>query len=272
MKTKSGFTLIELLVVIAIIALLLSILMPALQTVKRQAQGAVCLSNLGGIAKSWFAYQEENNGKIVQGNCMRDTNFQRDRYWVEPPQNEAGTYTGDPIPCSLEDELTGIRKGLLYPYVESEKSYHCLGDRGPKEFGGGYRSYSITGAMNGEDADEYSPSFYDPQGNWVKLYTEIKSAGNKYVFVENTDPRSWNMGSWIMNYESPYSWIDPLAIWHNWRSTLGFADGHAEMHKWVDESTIKMAETQETKAVPADEGEDIAYMAKGYTPKINTSK
>ena len=43
--------------------------------------------------------------------------------------NENVSTTGDPIPCSLEDELTGIRKGLLYPYVESEKSYHCIGDR-----------------------------------------------------------------------------------------------------------------------------------------------
>ncbi|MBW3022266.1 prepilin-type N-terminal cleavage/methylation domain-containing protein, partial [Candidatus Woesearchaeota archaeon] len=45
MKPKA-FTLIELLVVIAIIAILMAVLMPALQRVKNQAKGTVCVQNL----------------------------------------------------------------------------------------------------------------------------------------------------------------------------------------------------------------------------------
>ena len=58
----AGFTLIELLVVIAIIALLMSILMPALQRVKRQAGTVACQSNLHQWALIWSMYTQDNNG------------------------------------------------------------------------------------------------------------------------------------------------------------------------------------------------------------------
>ncbi|UCD00329.1 MAG: prepilin-type N-terminal cleavage/methylation domain-containing protein, partial [Phycisphaerales bacterium] len=51
MRRQDGFTLIELLVVIAIIAMLMAILMPALQRVKKQARSVTCQSNL----KQWGA-------------------------------------------------------------------------------------------------------------------------------------------------------------------------------------------------------------------------
>jgi len=57
-----GFTLIELLVVIAIIALLMAILMPALQRVRRQAKTAICQANLGQWGLVWSMYCQDNNG------------------------------------------------------------------------------------------------------------------------------------------------------------------------------------------------------------------
>ncbi|MCH7556384.1 MAG: prepilin-type N-terminal cleavage/methylation domain-containing protein [Planctomycetes bacterium] len=60
----TGFTLIELLVVIAIIALLMAILMPALQRVNKQAKTVLCRTNLRQWGVLWAVYTEDNDGKF----------------------------------------------------------------------------------------------------------------------------------------------------------------------------------------------------------------
>ncbi len=275
MQNKRAFTLIELLVVIAIIALLLAILIPALNAVKQQATGAVCLSNLRGISMCWYLYAEDNDSKLCNGHVPRDaqyanlpywlttTNFQgpyKDNAWfVNPPHAADGTYTGGTVNtfvCTLEDEERGIMTGVLAPYVGSEKPWHCPADKNYRAQvdRGGRRSYSITGLMHGEQPNDVK---------CVDKMGEIMTPAMKMVFLETTDDRSWNMGSWIMNYGSSPSWIDDVAIFHNDRSTIGFADGHAEKHVWLDGDTIRRA-GGESQAPSL--GRDVQWMSNHYVP------
>ena len=241
---KRAFTLIELLVVIAIIALLMALLMPALRLAKDQAMGLLCVNNLKTLSLAWFTYTTDNDGELVGGHIGS-----KPHDWVQRPPSGNNTIEGKKI---------GIRKGHLFPYVKTIDIYHCHGDaRIDMTNQQAFRSYSIAGGANGEG---WRNSYVQ-----AKTFTEIRNPGTKYIFVEEADNRGWNVGSWVMNLNRTDQWVDPFAIWHNEKSTLGFADSHAEKHNWVDNSTIEMSETGENyKDIPSDEGEDYRYMMRGF--------
>ncbi len=257
---KGAFTLIELLVVIAIIAILMALLMPALRLAYDQASALRCVNNLRQLSLGWLTYTTENDGRIVDGHIPRNTD--PPLRWVMAPQHPDGSYFGEPGgppdgPPTLDDKLRGIKRGLLFPYIKSLKVYHCPVDARIDIPGqNAFRSYSITGGMNGEAALFGA----EPIG----VYDEIINPGTKIVFLEEMDERGWNMGSWVIDPGEPDRWVDPLAIWHNDRSTLGFADGHAEKHRWLDERTIEFAEDWRN-ADPYQPGNpDLRYMHDAY--------
>jgi prepilin-type N-terminal cleavage/methylation domain-containing protein len=64
---QEAFTLIELLVVIAIIAILMAILMPALNRVREQGRRAVCLNHIKTLTLCWIMYADDNDDRIVNG-------------------------------------------------------------------------------------------------------------------------------------------------------------------------------------------------------------
>jgi len=68
----TGFTLIELLVVIAIIAVLMAILMPALNRAREQGKRTACLNNLRQLTLGWILYADDSDDKIVHADTGRD--------------------------------------------------------------------------------------------------------------------------------------------------------------------------------------------------------
>ncbi len=235
------------------------------------------MANLHILGRAWLAYPEDNDGKLVNGMIPRSPEYANLQYWltnyvfngpymdnawwVNPPIKADGTYAGGlggDFVCSLDDEDNGIRSGKLFPYVGSSAAYHCPGDRSYLKATdrGGRRSYSISAMMHGEQPNSIE---------CAHRYSEIRNPSTKLVFMETTDIRGWNMGSWMMNAPTPPSWIDPISGWHQYRSGLGFADGHGELHLWVDPQTREMIDSGWWGM--SNSVLDLAYLAGVYLPK-----
>ena len=288
---RKGFTLIELLVVIAIIAMLLAIILPSLSAAKEMATGAVCVSRQKQLMTAWISYTTDNDSFLVGGSNYSPTSpgGPKTPYrWVEFPMDDNGNNVGTPF-YSFETRKNGIRFGAMWPYTGDEDLYHCPGDRTmvkQDEPEAAFRSYEIVGLMNSEHfvsrvdpsdifspIKEYSKSAIRPGGPTVELKVAIKdsdvrSPGTKLVFVEEDVTRygsPYNTSCWggWMLFQSGYSWWDSPAHHHKEASTFGFADGHAEKHKWKDEDTLALIMENTNDPEPL-ENEDLLWLAKGY--------
>jgi prepilin-type N-terminal cleavage/methylation domain-containing protein len=284
MKTRA-FTLIELLVVIAIISLLFAIIMPALNLAKKKAGTTVCLSNTKNLALAWYMYMGDNNGRIVSS---EDTGTERSgRFvgWIGVPRDATGTAMNNTQvtpPVTDEDEIRGIRRGLLYPYVQDARTYHCPADRVRKSLydkTGVFVTYSVPMCLYGYPND--TASQYRQQ---IRLFSEITAPSTRYVFVEAAETRNWNashhfvIGAPEYTNLTTWAWWGPIAINHGDSSVLGFCDGHSEVRKWRDRFTIERVNkllvqgvaTYDIEPPPVDQTLDIEYMAAGWAYRHRT--
>ena len=230
-----AFTLIELLVVIAIIAILASMLLPALAKGKMKATGAACLNDQKQLSLAFHIYAGDHDDKMVP-------NAPGGGYW---PGTIDATGVSFPLASiaglakdvALDYVQRGFAAGLLFPYAgNSVKIFNCPGDkrtRLPTGGGWGWDSYSKANGLNG--------GAWGTQSAFLRM-VEMNQPSDTLAFLEESDPRGYNLGTWVMNCQpDPLGWVDPFAVYHADASSLGFADGHAEMHRWKDSGVIAAA-------------------------------
>ncbi len=229
-KTLRAFTLIELLVVIAIIAILAGLLLPVLARAKAKAYAVQCISNEKQMLIAWNLYASDNSDVLA--------------YNVPGSSGHLGGWVNGIMSWSVSTDNTNyalMMNGQLGPYTKNPNIYHCPADR---SMAPGYsmprvRSISMDFTVGDKSSNGLHQTTYaDRWPNFMKM-GDFKHTDMTWVFVdEHSD--SINDGFMCVPTADGDTtvWSDVPASYHNEAAGFGFADGHAEIHKWQSPSTL----------------------------------
>jgi prepilin-type N-terminal cleavage/methylation domain-containing protein/prepilin-type processing-associated H-X9-DG protein len=239
---RRGFTLIELLVVIAIIAILAGMLLPALAKAKTKAQGIACMNNTKQLMLAWRLYVEDSVDKLpfayaAEGNPA-------DPLWPYAWVHGILDYSGsNPDNYNWTNTLA---KGCIWPYTGGSISiYKCPADKSFVTVGGKstprIRSNSMDAWM-GMNEGTWT-WFGGPEFRKYVNMNDLIDPGPAQTWVlVDEHPDSINDGFFVVDmigYPTPAQTTLPdcPASYHNGSCGFAFADGHSEIHKWMDQRT-----------------------------------
>lgn len=243
--SRFGFTLVELLFIILVAGLGLTLLTPVFSRTKPNSKAFQCFNNLRNLTAAWAAYAEDNSGSVAYNlgmdGIMNEISKATYRNWANNDLDWTST--------GMNTNLTFLRKGLLSSYLRDNTAvYRCPADTYvsslQRSLGWSMRtrSYSMNGffgpysttpdpGTSASGRNQFFPSYRQ----WLKL-TQVAKPAYYWVLIEE-HPDSINDGYFINAPGQSSSWADIPASFHNVACTLGFSDGHADIHRWLSPKT-----------------------------------
>jgi prepilin-type processing-associated H-X9-DG protein len=233
--------LIELLVVIAIIAILASLLLPAVARARSQSQKAFCLNNTRQLSLAATLYSQDYDDRLPY-------NLGATEIKEILRRGEKHNWANSVLNWELDPDNTNVvlnTEAALGGYLgKTARVFRCPSDSAlsqiQRQAGWTDRSRSFSmNAMVG-DAGAFlvgAGNTNNPNYHQFRKFSEFTSTTDIFIFIDE-HPDSINDG-YFLNRPYNYEWNDLPASWHNGGANLSFGDGHSESHRWVNNSTRK---------------------------------